>query len=175
VRFRISRGLYFAKTCLESTAACSACLKCSFVRSCVRRGVTIVSLYSCYIARLPRTFIYRADTRRMTKSHTVDPESRFNLSTTRACCTRILILGEASRCGACAHFTFPCDEHENHSLRSFFHFCPPLDGDPLLGMILRARYINNNTEKICTLFCGFFMQILSIYFTNERREVLLYL
>jgi hypothetical protein len=87
------------------------------VRSCVRREVTIVSLYSCCITRLLRTSIYRADTRRMTKSHTVDPESRFNLSTTRACCTRIFVLGEASRRLCPFHPPlYEHDEHENHSL-----------------------------------------------------------
>lgn len=60
---------------------------------CVRASrVTIarVSLHSCYIARLIRTSVCRADTGWMTKSRTVDPESRFSLSTIHARAARIL-------------------------------------------------------------------------------------
>lgn len=83
----LSYGLRF-RTCLKLTATR---LSRDFLRACVRTSrVTIarVSLHSCYIARLIRTSVCRADTGWMTKSRTVDPESRFSLSTTRACCTR---------------------------------------------------------------------------------------
>lgn len=74
----------------------------SCVRTCVVGDYRLV--YSCYIARLVRTSICRADKRWMTKSRTVDPKSRFSLSTTtRACYTRIL-----ERRGACAHIILPC-------------------------------------------------------------------
>jgi len=77
---------------------------CTF-RACVRASwVTTASLYSCYIARLPRTSICRADTRRMTKSRTVDPESRFSLSTTHARVARVLGASRRLR----LHIFLPC-------------------------------------------------------------------
>lgn len=83
----LSCGLRF-RTCLKLTATR---ISPDFLRACVRTSrVTIarVSLHSCYIARLIHTSVCRADTGWMTKSRTVDPKSRFSLSTTRACCTR---------------------------------------------------------------------------------------